>query len=411
MFLNRKIPKSVNRIYSYDSTSAILYGIFSSVIMTFIPIIMRKMGAADFVMGVITIAPMAGSIMIFMWLRLAFRYEKIQFVAVMKTVGLLILFIPLFFSEPLVFAICFLIYNILERGSSPAYAGIMKSIYPTRFRAFIMGMVRIEAAITALIVSIIAGKSFDRFDFRIIFIIGILAGLGAQFYFYRIRTIKPVHQVLINSSKFRIFELITILKKDKLILSYFSIFFVGGFGNLLSHTLYPIYLVDVLHVSNTFAGIIFSLNFAALIYGFYFWGKYIDKHDPLKSRVWIFFLFGLFPFFYFLTELSKSPSILFIILAYISRGLAMSGAELARINLFTRIVKEHDIEKYWAIDFFLVGVRGIVAPAVGLLLKNLVGFKVVFCIGFGLLFITGFRMWNFYIKNHKILNNRGLTNI
>ncbi len=412
MLLNKGIPKSINKIYSYDSISATLQiGIFNTIILTFAPIIMRKLGATDFIMGVITIAPIAGSIVIFMWLHLAFKYEKIQFVAIMKTIGMLILFIPLLFSNPIIFAVCFLVYNILERGCSPTYVSIMKNIYPTKFRAFTMGMVRIEATITAVIISLIAGRLFDRFDFRIIFFTGICAGLLAQFFFYKIRTISPVKQILLNHYKFKVVDLINILKKDRLILTYFSIFFIGGFGNLLNHTLYPIYLVDELHISNTFAGIIFSFNFAALILGFYFWGKYIDKHDPLKCRVWIFFIFGLMPFFYLLTALIKNLSTVFIILAYISRGLTLSGAELARINLFTRIVKEHDIEKYWSIDFFLVGVRGIIAPYAGLLLKNLIGFKIVFCIGFSLLFITGFRMWNFYKKNYKILSKRGLTEV
>ncbi len=409
MLLNRKIPQSINKIYSYDSTGAIFHGIFNSIIMAFTPIIMRKLGATDFIMGVITIAPIAGSIVIFLWLRLAFKYEKIQFVAVMKSIGMLVLFIPLLFSEPIIFAVCFLVYNIFERGCSPAYVGIMKSIYPTKFRAFAMGMVRIEATITAVIISLIAGRLFDRFDFRILFFIGICAGLMAQFFFYRIRTISPVKQVLLDPAKFKIIELITILKKDKLIMTYFSIFFIGGFGNLLSHTLYPIYLVDVLHVSYATLGILFGLSNIALIIGFYFWGKYIDKYDPLKCRTWLFLFFGLFPLFYLLTSIFKVGSIFFLILAYISRGITLSGAELARINIFTRIVKEHDIEKYWTIDFFLVGVRGIIAPVLGLFLKNQFGFRIVFFLGFSMLIITGFRMWNFYTKNYDALCKRGLT--
>lgn len=141
MLLNKRIPEVIQKIYSYDSVSAISYGIFNSLVLSFMPIIMRKMDASDFVMGLLSISPVAGSILVFLWLNLALKVEKFKFLGIMKSIGRLILFVPLVSEKPLFFGIAFLLYNILEQGSSPTYVSIMNDIYPVKYRGFAMGMV------------------------------------------------------------------------------------------------------------------------------------------------------------------------------------------------------------------------------------------------------------------------------
>lgn len=271
-----------------------------------------------------------------------------------------------------------------------------------------MGMSRIEYTIIAAAISLIAGRLFDIFDYRMLFLIAICAGLFSQLVFYKIKTIFPVKKIKTSITDSKLFEFLTILKNDKLLFKYFSIFFLQGFGFLLNVALFPIYLVDELHISYTFLGIINFLFFISMISGFYLWGKHIDKHNPLKTRVCLMFILMFIPLFFFLMGKVTIINMVLVMLVYICRGFSFSGGELSRINFITRVVDYTMIEKYWTIDFFLLGVRGILAPVFGLLLKNLLGFKPVFLLSFCMILLSSVLMLNYYVKNHKMLKARGL---
>ena len=107
MFFNKKIPSSIKSIYTFDSASYFYYGIFDAIIMSFTPFIMRKLGANEFTMWLITIGPVTGTLLVSFWLNLAFKFEKVRFVVFMKIAGLLILLSSFLFSSPMVFVVCF----------------------------------------------------------------------------------------------------------------------------------------------------------------------------------------------------------------------------------------------------------------------------------------------------------------
>jgi len=406
MLLDKKIHPSLQKIYSYDSLSAILFGLFNALVINFVPVLMRKNGATDFVMGLISISQTAGSFLIFLWLNLALKSEKFRFIGITKAIGRAILFLPLFTKNPLFYAIAIFIYYIFEQGSSSTYVSVMNDIYPHQYRGFTMGMVRIEGSVAIILVSLIAGRMFDLYDFRILFSIGITLGILSAYTFYRIKNITTINSIPRTKGKFKLSGLITLLKKDKLIVKYFSIFFMLGFGNLINAAVYPIFLVDILHISNTLFGIALSLQNIALIFGFYLWGKYIDKKGPLLTRVILCFIFFCIPLFFVLMYLFQNLYIIFLFIPFILRGLVFSGGELSRVNFIIRVVNKKDIEKYWTIDYFLLGTRGFVAPYLGILLKNLFGFLFVFILSLILIGLAAILMYMYYKNNYKELSKR-----
>ena len=58
------------------------------------------------------------------------------------------------------------------------------------------------------------------------------------------------------------------------------------------------------------------------------------------------------------------------------------GSELVRINYIAKITKHEDVQTYQAIDFSLMGIRGITAPFLGVGLMNLLGIRVALLISF-----------------------------
>jgi hypothetical protein len=200
---------------------------------------------------------------------------------------------------------------------------------------------------------------------------------------------------------------------DRIILTYLLIFFLSGFANLLVAVLYPIYLVDHFGISNTFAGILFACYSLFTIAGYYYWGKHIDRRDPLHARIILMFVLSLVPLTYLILQFVPGREFSFaaLLLVFLNasfNGIAMSGGELARVNFFVRVVSPALLEKYWTIDYFLMGIRGILAPILGLTLKNLFGYLPVFALAFLLAITASTLMALFYRRSYVRLKDRGL---
>ena len=120
-----------------------------------------------------------------------------------------------------------------------------------------------------------------------------------------------------------------------------------------------------------------------IIISYIFGGKYIDKKGPLKSLTICFLLSSFIPLLY-----STSFNLSFIILASIIFGLNVGSSELSRINYIIKISKTKNVQTYWGIDFTLMGIRGLIAPFIGVGLMNLLGIRTAFFIAFAVVFTS-----------------------
>lgn len=413
MLFDKKIPQSFRKLYTLDTLSASFFAIFNAFVLSFVIVVMRKQGLDDLGIGFLAAAPSGASLFIFFLLNLSFMTDKFTYISLMKSLGRALLLIPILLHNKNLFVIIFFIYFIIEKGVTPTYTSIMKDIYPTRYRGRTMGLVKIEQTLVTMLLSLFAGKLFDLLPYSTIFTIGIGFGVLSQIFIYQMKgsVIKPKS----NKHKhfhFKIF--LKILSQDKLMIKYFSIFMLLGSSNLLISGLVPMYMVDILHLSNFLIGLTISLASFAMILGFYFGGHHIDTHDPLRTRIIVIFILAGVPLSYISLFFFKNITWLafgIVCLASILQGFAISGGEIARINLFTRIINEHYLEQYWAFDFFLLGLRGITMPFIGIGLKNIFGFTPVFILSATLMLTAGLLMLKFYVNNFKKLKTRGLISL
>ena len=175
--------------------------------------------------------------------------------------------------------------------------------------------------------------------------------------------------------------------------------------------LFPILLVDYLGISNTSMGKLVSLSSISLIFSYLFWGHYIDKKGACRSLTLNLFLRSFIPICYVLAS-----SIWYIVPASIISGFTMGAQELSRIHFITNRAKSKDIPTYQGIDFTLMGLRGVVAPFLGVALMHWIGMESVFIIGFCLTIISSLAMFlsnRYYFSNFlpslpsSTLNDRG----
>ncbi|MBA7637243.1 hypothetical protein ES703_44881 [subsurface metagenome] len=133
-----------------------------------------------------------------------------------------------------------------------------------------------------------------------------------------------------------------------------------------------------------------------------FWSERIDRKDPLKTLS-ILFLFASFtPFLYFL-----ATNIWFVVSAAVCVGIVSGGLWLAWVNYITKIASPKDVQVYWGIQFSLMGIRGAIAPFIGIGLMHLWGIKNVFLISSIMAFLGFLLMAYFFNKNKQIVVGSG----
>ena len=183
-------------------------------------------------------------------------------------------------------------------------------------------------------------------------------------------------------------EILEVFKKDRPFALFQMIFFVRAFANLMVMPLYPIFLVDYLGISNTSMGKLVSLSSVFLISSYLFWGHYIDKKGSCRSLALSFFLVSFIPLCYFFAS-----TIWYIVPASIISGFTLGAGELAQVHFITNRTKSKDIPTYQGIHFTLMGLRGVIAPFLGVTLMYWIGIKSVFILSFCLTVISSLLMF------------------
>jgi len=391
LFFNRRIPFFMRESYYYDSLGAITFAFFAGLSANFFPIIARKLGATSFQMGLISCAPFLGALFTLYWARLSDNaISQIGFYVKVKLLARGVIFFTFLAINPWIFIFFVFLSSLLEQAGSPAYVGIMKKIYSDDYRGRAMGYVRMEMAIVAVFASYLGGFLLDHFSYRYIFPIGAIFGVLSVAFFGRIKIKKDNMKRQKKKQGVLPREILEVFKKDRVFTLFLMIFFIQGFANLMVMPLYPIFLVDYLRISNTFMGKLVSLSSIFLIFSYFFWGHYIDKKGSCRSLALSFFMASFIPICYFFAS-----TIWYIVPASIISGFTAGTGELARVHFITNRVKTRDVPTYQGIDFTLMGLRGIIAPFLGVALIHWIDIRFVFLISFSLIVISSLVMFLF----------------
>jgi len=344
--------------------------------LAFFPVIARKMGASSFQMALLTSAPFLGALFTLYWSRLSNKTSKMKFFIWVKLLARTMIFLMAIAANPWIFIALVFFNAFFEQAGSPAYMGIMKEVYPDGFRGRTMGYAASEQALSAIFACLIAGVLLDRMSYRYVFPLAATIGIFSLTYFGKIKTKSKNNGQNQRKQGLIPFEAVELFRKDKPFFYYCLIFFIGGFGSLLVMPLYPIFLVDILHASNTLIGKLASISSLFWMISYIFWGRWIDKKGEIGSLTISFLLISIIPLLY-----AVSFNLWFIVLASVVSGFTI-GTELIRINYIAKISRDEDVQTYQGIDFSLMGLRGIVAPFLGVGIMSLVGIRTALLISF-----------------------------
>jgi len=381
MFFNHRVPIWIRRTYYYDSIGGLLYGVFYGLTLYFILVIARKTGANDAQMAFLTSAPFICSLFSFYWAHLSETRKKMSFLVLVRSIGRAVFLLSLLAPKGWLYALMVLLFWLFEYMGFPAYIGIVREVYPERYRGRALGYVRVEMASVAILAAYAGGHLLDEIGYRYVFPLGALFGLTSLYFFKRIK-VESDNRIT-NKRPFSLKNLVMVFKNDRGFFRYSLIFFLFGFGNLLASPLYPIFLVDELNVSSSLVGKLGALYSLVWMMFYFIWGECIDRHGSLRTLIIIIFMVAFIPLSYGLAQ-----NIWPIVVATLISGAVWAGTELCRISYITSVSSEATVQTYWGIDYTLMGIRGIIAPFLGVKLMGLIGIRQVFALSSLVIFIS-----------------------
>ena len=238
---------------------------------------------------------------------------------------------------------------------------------------------------------------YDNYAFRYIYpLVGAL-GIISIFILTKIDYDEPkivkFKRTFKEATKHSVSEIFRILKENKAFRHFEIGFMLYGFAWIGTMAAINIFFDEVLHLNYTSVAFYKnSYNTIAILLLPYL-GKLIGNIDPRKFGIYTFVSLLLFLFFLALTEYVSYHIIIFgikiyysLIFAYLAYGVFAATMALLWFIGSAYFCRKEEAADYQAVHLSLTGVRGAVAPILGIAIYEIISFTGVF--GIGILFLA-----------------------
>ena len=348
------LPSRVRRNFQIDVFSAVCAGAFVSVLVAFMPVVVRRMGGTPTDVAIVVASPFIGHLLAPLFTYLLAHLTAVKVVAGTSTLArLLFLAGVLLATTPLMLALTTVAFWIVTIANVAAYTALMRGIYPTSDRAHVMGKVRVGASLAGIIAAALAGLYIDLVPAQWVFAAAALISLPGAIAFFKIEhtstggfgTRRPALDIARDvwaDTRYR-----------RLMLS----FLVFGWGNLMNFAVFPIMLVDHFNAPNTFVGILSAAQSATMIAAYVVVGRLIDRGSSLRQTFIGTLLILLVPIGYLI-----APSYWALLPVALVAGIAQASGELTYHTNVVQMAPPDRLADYAAAQSLLLGIRGSLAP-------------------------------------------------
>src|SRR6266480_1155314 len=359
-------PARVRRNFRIDTFSAICGGVYIAVLVTFMPIVVRRLGGSTIDVAIVIAAPFVGHLLSPISTYLLMGFPQVRVVAGTVTLARAVFLAGvLFAATPLMLAVTTVVTFVISVANISAYTALMRGIYPDRERASAMANVRIGGAIAGIATAAVAGTFIDVVPAAWVFAAAALVGLPGAISFFWVR--------YDGSAKVAARRSLAVIARDvwadhkyrRLLLS----FTVFGIGNLMNVAVYPILLVDHFNASNSFIGAMTAVSSATMIVAYLIWGRMIDRGSSIRLTL-------LNPIGYI-----AAADVWLLIPVAIVGGIVNAGGEITFFTNIVQIAPRDKIGEYATAQSLLMGVRGTAAPFIASALLGVADARVVLLIG------------------------------
>lgn len=280
----------------------------------------------------------------------------------------------------------------------PAQNSIYQKNIDFSRRAKIYGYTISLGMLVSIGFTFLAGRILDSHEqlFRLILAITGICGLISCIMLSFIRIQKPLAQ-LDCAQKINLREALTdpikrslkLLKENKQFAAFERSFSIYGMGFIMMTPIIPIYLVDVLKLSYTTnfmaKGIISQIGLLLLSP---YIGKIHDGMHPFRFISMAFATLFLYPVLILISSLFVTVPVLPVIIvfvAYLIFGIAMAAINISWNMSSIYFAGKEDAAMYQSVHVTMTGIRGVIAPGLGLVLLKFIGIQAVFVVAAGFL--------------------------
>ena len=372
-----------------EACSALFFGLFAGAIYPFFSVTAVRLGAASFLLAIITAAPFMGQLFAVYWGHRCEQGPKKPYVIYSGLFSRFLLAFLALSRDPRFFALFVVLHFMTASIGGPAFTALYKKVYPLSFRGQIMGRMQFIIGIARVLMTYGAGLWLDRQGYTELFLVASVLGIISSMIFDNLK--EPQERVIINKRKFSLKILYNLLKNNKLLKMAMIGFFIFDLGNLILAPIYPLVQVNHLGMSN------FQIGQLAIFWmiGWFitapFWGYVNDRYRPLYNILIAIALFTISPLIYFF-----EASYPFLIVASLSWGAAGSSLEVGWLNMMIRLGGEN-ASQYSGLYLTVLGLRGLIAPVLGIVLYNYLPANSIFLLSF-ILIVSGLIPFILYKK-------------
>ena len=409
MSLFEKVPRRSQafvRAALIDSAAA---GILLGMVQPFAGVLARRMGAGPYLLCLLSIAPFLGFVTSAIVPRLLYRYEWSRLMGMIRIFsrGALISVYFIGSAAPLIAVLVAL--KVLTGWSKVLFGAMMKSNVYSQARPGVFKWVRSIGLMVSVPSAYLTGylMDLDPSNYRLIFsAAGFLAMLGAVFFFL---VPERPSQTVVRENRCSLFEEFILLKKDRRFLVFMCVFFVGTLAEKLVMPIHPIFFADVLDLKYSEVGLAMGIVGPVLsVAGYLFWGKLLDRTDPVKILTLCMFVKGLRPALWALAGVQGMPVMLLVAGGMGIFRFMISGLEL---SVLLSVIKRSDnasTPMYMGIHYSFMGLRGLLGPLIGVTMYN-AGMNIlsIYWVVTSLVILGGVALLFFSRWEKGVLKNRG----
>lgn len=257
-------------------------------------------------------------------------------------------------------------------------------------------------AITVLMVGQILDHVAFPLNYRFVFLLLSLGGLVSYYFSSHLDLPEQsVHETPGHNLREKAKEYVKLIVAEKPFVSFILRRFVFTIGTTLAAPLFPIYFVRQLHAPDSWIATINTAQSAILILGYFFWTTQSRKRGPRLVLLATTFGISLYPILTGLTHVVW-PIPLYAGMA----GIFQAGLNLVFFDELMRTVPEDYSATFVAVAQVVQYVASILAPFLGTVLAEWLGFSTALVIS-GSLSLVGFLL--FWIeKKAKVTSNLAL---
>jgi len=356
------LEDDVRRNMRVEIISAVAYGVFMATIL-FVPAVLTRMGGTPALVSIYVSLSYTGHILSSVSLLIMRQVSPKTFAVTGWTLGRAALAVMAFATGTTSLLALAMVLWLLEILPGPAYTRILQSIYPLAHRGKIMALVRFGMALTILVATPLIGLGLDQLGYQAVFPIASALGVASALVFLKMRIVSNPGRA---SAGYSSLDALRRVMRNRRFLTYQLGVVFFGFGALAANPLYPDVQINRLGLSYTDLGLLGLAQSVSWLIGYFLWGRIIDRYGALRCVMFTFVIQAIAPLSY-----AFATAGWMLLPAFIAIGLVGAGGDIGFMTACLELSEPEHTQEYAATQSTVIGLRGFIAPFLGVGLLGL----------------------------------------